>query len=299
MAGGDTSICGRTGVDSSTTVANPELDEASGLAVSRAHPGVVWAHNDGGDAGVFAIGVDGVDLGFHPVDGLDAEDIEDMAIASGADGDVLYLADIGDNGLERRSVRLYRFAEPDPGVVEPIMAVEVLEFVYPDRPHNAETLLVDELENRAVIVTKEQAASPDGNPDRFGRTEPAIVFEGDLATAGAEPRELVAVGTIDTVGLEALGASDTPPHPASLLGFGGVVTGGDVSADEALIALRTYEAVWVWSRPADQSVSEALASEPCRAVSVSEPQGEAVAFDSEGLLTLGEGVGKPLNRLAR
>ncbi len=280
-------------------MANPELDEASGLAVSRAHPGVVWAHNDGGEAGVFAIGVDGADLGFHPIDGLDAVDIEDMAIASGADGDVLHLADIGDNGLERRSVRLYRFAEPDPAVAGPIMAVEVLEFVYPDGPHNAETLLIDELDNRAVIVTKEQSESPDGDPDRFGRTEPALVFAGDLSTAGAEPRELVPVGTIDTLALEALEARNTTPHPASLLGFGGVVTGGDVSADAALIALRTYEAVWVWSRGPDQSVVDALASAPCQVASVSELQGEAVAFDSEGLLTLGEGVSEPLNRLAR
>ena len=34
---------------------DPELDEVSGLAASRAHPGIYWAQNDSGNAWKLAI----------------------------------------------------------------------------------------------------------------------------------------------------------------------------------------------------------------------------------------------------
>jgi hypothetical protein len=67
---------------------------------------------------------------------------------------------------------------------------------------------------------------------------------------------------IDMPGLDER-AYRSPRHPAGLLGAAGVPTGGDVSADGSLIALRTYETVWLWSRLETQSVAEALLGEPC------------------------------------
>jgi hypothetical protein len=279
------------------TIGNEDLVEASGLVASRAHPGVLWSHNDGGDnPGVFALGTDGSDNGFHPLDADDVTDVEDIALGRDGDADVLYLADIGDNRSDRKSVRVYRFPEPDPASLEPITEFDVLEYVYPDRPHNAETQLVDDANQRLVIVTKEQAPDADGQPDRFGRTEPSFVFEGPLE--GDEPIELTPVGSIDTPQLETRTVSDGL-HPATALGFGGVPTGGDVSPDGSLVALRTYEAVWVWPREPGQSVADAFGNEPCQVTSVPEPQGEAVAFVDDGLVTIGEGVNPPLNRLGK
>ena len=278
-------------------VQNGELTEASGLVSSRTHPGVLWSHNDGASGtGVFGVGENGVDLGFHPIAEVDAVDVEDIAIAAGATGDDLFFADIGDNGLSRDSIRVYRFPEPDPGVPGPITAVEVLEFAYPDGPHNSETVLVDAATNHVVIVTKEQELD-DGTPDRFGRTLPSLVFEGAVNGHGAGPVELVLVGTIDMPGLEAMSDS-ADLSPASLLGFGGVPTGGDVSADGTLVALRTYDAVWLWARNEGQSVAEALLATPCQVTAASERQGEAVAFLGDGLVTLGEGRNQPINGLA-
>jgi hypothetical protein len=57
-----------------------------------------------------------------------------------------------------------------------------------------------------------------------------------------------------------------------------VATGADVRADGGAIALRTYETVWLFARPAGTTVAEALAGEPCPAPVEREPQGEAVAF---------------------
>jgi hypothetical protein len=294
-------LCARTGTQNWGTVGSDELVEASGLVASRAHPGVLWSHNDGGgDPGVFAVGTDGFDIGFHPLAADGVTDVEDIALGRDGDIDVLYLADIGDNDAERDSVRVYRFPEPDPASSEPITEFEVLEYVYPDLPHNAETLLIDDANQRLVIVTKEQAPDADGQLDRFGRTEPSFVFEGPLEVpfAGDEPIELTPVGSIDTPQLETLTVSDGL-HPATTLGFGGVPTGGDVSPDGSLVVLRTYEAVWVWPREPGQRVAEAFGNEPCQVTSAPEPQGEAVAFVDDGLVTVGEGVNPPLNRLGK
>jgi hypothetical protein len=294
-------LCARTGTQNWGTVGSDRLVEASGLVASRTHPGVLWSHNDGGDSpGVFAIGTDGFDIGFHTLDVDGVTDLEDIALGRSGVDEVLYLADIGDNGAERDSVRVYRFPEPDPVTVAPITEFDVLEFTYPDRPHNAETLLVDDANQRLVIVTKEQARDINGQPDRVGRTQPSFIFEGPLdgPLEGDGPIELTAVGSLDTTELETRTVSDSP-HPATELGFGGVPTGGDVSPDGALVALRTYEAVWVWPREPGQSVAEAFGNEPCQVTSVPEPQGEAVAFVDDGLVTVGEGVNPPLNRLGK
>lgn len=291
-------LCARTGAEVVGRVMARSLDEASGLAASRAHPGVLWAHNDGGARpGVYAIGPGGADLGFHPLP-QDAVDVEDMAIASGATGDELYLGDIGDNREARTSIAVLRFPEPDPDEPGPIPAVERFEFVYPDGPHNAETLLVDETNRRIVIVTKEQARGPDGRPSPFGATDDSLVFEAPLDAPDGAPVELTAAGVVDTRLLEQR-VDDPTPHPATLLGFGGVATGGDVSVDGTLVALRTYEAVWVWPRAHGQSVAEVFGGEPCRVQTLPEDQGEAVAFVADGLITIGEGVTPPIHHIGR
>jgi len=285
-------------------VQNPALDEASGLVASRRHEGVIWAHNDGGEnPGLFAIATDGTDLGFHPlaIDGV--SDVEDTATFSGPNGGDILLADIGDNGARRASIRIYRFAEPDPAVIATITDVEVIDYVYPDRPHNAEVLLVDEANRQIVIVTKEQQ-TVDGLPAEFGPTAPSFVFAGPLDAGGGEPldarggstNELVLVGMLDTPLLETRTTAVTS-NPISLLGFGGVPTGGDVSPDGALIALRTYETIWLWPRLAERSVAEALASDPCQVRVAPEDQGEAVAFFRNSLITLSEGSNQPLFEL--
>jgi len=283
-------------------VENPALDEASGLVTSRRHTGVIWSHNDGAEMpGLFAIAADGRDLGFHPLDIEGVDDVEDIALVDesttgdGGDVDDILLADIGDNGADRQSIRVYRFAEPDPAVVGPISDVEVLEYVYPDRAHNAETLLVDQVNDRVVIVTKEQLLI-DGLPAELGRPAPSLVFEGPLAGHGSGPVELTPAGVLDTEALQARAVVGAP-NPITLLGLGGLPTGGDVSPDGALIALRTYETVWLWPRPTERTVAEALASDPCQARVAREDQGEAVAFFGGNLITLSEGVNQPLFEL--
>src|SRR5256885_17165009 len=91
-------------------VRTKSLNEASGLVMSRKHPGVYWTHNDGGDGVLYAIRADGSEVGHAKIDAI-FHDWEDIAI--GSDGH-LYLADIGNNDRRRHHMTVYRIDEPDP-----------------------------------------------------------------------------------------------------------------------------------------------------------------------------------------
>ena len=128
-------------------VANPAIAEASGIAASRKHPGVFWVHNDSGDKPrIFALDGKGATLATYRLSGADANDWEDIAVGPGPkSGETyVYVGDIGDNGTSRKSVQVYRVAEP--AAIQgdgKLTGVDKLKLQYPDEPHNAETLMVD------------------------------------------------------------------------------------------------------------------------------------------------------------
>jgi len=135
------------------------LGEASGLAASQLDPGVLYAHNDSGDAArIFALDADtGGLLATITLAGAAHVDYEDLAVAPcavGSNVSCVYVGDIGDNGLARDTKTIYVFPEP---VLAPAIsvAVEPITFAYPDGRHNAETLIVHPVTGAIYIVTKE------------------------------------------------------------------------------------------------------------------------------------------------
>jgi len=258
------------------TVAQPALTETSGVATSRAHDGIVWAHNDSGGAPeVFAIGPDGADRGRWALAGAQAVDWEDMARgpAPGGGGDDLYLADIGDNRFRRTTITVYR--APEPAVGEgatggTIDGVAALTLAYPDGAHDAEALLADPVSGDLFVVTKAWGGVATGVYRVPAGTEPA---------AGGVPLVMTREGDAAV--------------PA-----GQLVTGGDVTVDGAVVGLRTYGGVLLWDRTDGQTVPEALAATPCAAPAAAEPQGEALAFDPDGrgYVTVSEGATPPVDR---
>src|SRR5215470_9495040 len=81
------------------------LPELSGIAASRRHPGVYWAHNDSDRPLVlYALRESGELLASFPLRGARAVDPEDVAVAPCRRDDprsCVYLADTGDNGQHR------------------------------------------------------------------------------------------------------------------------------------------------------------------------------------------------------
>ena len=254
-------------------VQDRRICEASGLAAGRINEGIFWLHNDSGDRPLlYAIDLEGRLHSVWLFPGIDAVDCEDLAIGPrpGLEGAHLFLADIGDNARKRETIRVYVAAEPRldefPASAEPALAlVEIIEAIYPDGPHDAETLLVDPLTGDLYIVCKDFRRSPIYRiPAEAGDGGPVIM------------------------------------EPVAEISWG-PATGGDVSPDGTEILIRGYWNVSLWQRSPSDPLWAAFAGEACRMPYAIEPQGEAIAFTSnaDAYLTLSEGIGAPVYRFAR
>jgi hypothetical protein len=258
-------ICGRLSVRRTGTIHASQATELSGLVASRRRPGVLWTHNDSGDVPrVLAVRASGRLVGDVAIAGAEATDWEDIAIRGGT----LYLADIGDNRSERDDVVVYRVPEPAAGATTSAPA-QALRLRYPDGAHDAETLLVDPRSGSLAIVTK----AFDGNSGVYVAAHPSAT------------------------------ATTTLHRAARLrLGFGGLATAGDVSADGRVIVVRTYTGFVAWERRRGDSLARAMRRIPCagRVSLASEGQGEALALTANGraFLTVPEGLNPVIRRYA-
>jgi hypothetical protein len=238
----------------SPRVALSAVPEASGVAVSRLTPGLVWSMNDSGEPSLFAFDANGAMKARVRVTGATTDDWEDLASAPCRQGSCLYIADIGDNRTSRRTIALYRVPEPRTGD-QATAPAETFTAAYPDGAHDAEALFLDS-SGRAYIVTKAKS----------GET---ALYRWPQLRAGA------------TAMLERL-TSLPLEH----------VTGADASSDNSWVALRTNDELYFYrmrdllARNGGQPLRVNLAG-------LKEPQGEGVAFGSAGRVYLiGEGGGR-------
>lgn len=137
---------------------DPRINESSGIGASRRYPNLFWTHNDSGyGARLFLINREGKTITTVNLKGANSVDWEDMAIAGDQQKSWVYVGDIGDNLEARDFVSVYRFAEPDINLQNPVEQLtiepEKMNLLYPDKSHNAETLMAD-LTGRLLIVTK-------------------------------------------------------------------------------------------------------------------------------------------------
>lgn len=173
---------------------------------------------------------------------------------------------------------MYRVAEPvvGDGSVWPVTldGVERFEFAYPDRAHNAETLLVDPVTGDVFVVVK----SGDGESPVFVARAP---LDSSRTTTLAQVASL-------RFGVEPLLGDTT-------------TTAGEISAAGDAIAIRTYDHAYLWRRVAGATIAEALLTPPCPIPLRDEGQGEALGFavDGSGYFSLSEGSAVRLNFYAR
>ncbi|WP_369383590.1 WD40 repeat domain-containing protein [Streptomyces sp. cg36] len=142
--------------DGDFTIKDPRIKESSGLAASRAHPGIVWTHNDSDD-GPYVYAIDsktGETVARITMTGVGRpRDVE--AISVGADGNV-YVGDIGDNlGGTWKNVWIYKFPEPQRLKDATVRATQYV-VKYADGPRNAEALMVHPTTGRVYIASKKE-----------------------------------------------------------------------------------------------------------------------------------------------
>lgn len=246
-----------------------EMDETSGLVASSQSDDVFFAHNDSGDtARFFAIDRAGKRLATfvysrEPV--IDCEDIARGPCAGPGSPSCLFIADIGDNDAKRSGVRIARVREPD-AIADTTLAAEWLPLVYPDGPHDAETLLAHPTSGVLTIITKVKHGA-------------SGLYEVPMPLTPGVSAKLVKVGALAS--------------PAGSPRF----TGGDVHPQGKAILLRTYTHVYYVPMASGQSVAAALAAPLCSLPVAREDQGESIAWTraGDGFLTTSEGVGAPVS----
>jgi PKD repeat protein len=258
------------GVWSSGELGHAELDESSGLMISRGIPDLMWTHNDSGDsARLFAVGLDGRDRGVFTLSNVTAEDWEDSALYTDRQtGETtLFIGDIGDNAQVREHITVLMVPEPDAALLDSDTDTAITDFsaltlAYPDdRALNADTLLADPQTGDLYIV----AADADGAPILFRKPAP---HEPDSHTVLEE-----------VVALE----MDYP-------------TGGAFSPLGDQLLLRTGETGHLWLRDASFDLVDAIQSGACDAPIAEEVRGEAVDFlaDGSGYVTTSEEAHEPV-----
>ena len=257
-------LCGALRVRITGRVTDPAANELSGLVRSRSQPGLLWSHDDSGAGpGLYGLRTDGRVAARPQVAGAQAVDWEDIAAGPAADGSpLLYIGDIGDNAASRPSVDVYRVPEPRVGDAATAPAAR-LSLRYPDRPHDAEALLVDPVRGDLIVVTKVVGSA---RAYRTSAREPA-------------------------------GAYTLKAGPSIAMSF---VTGGSVSADGRIVVLRGYDRVGVWARRGRERLTTTLRRAPCVSPTslLGEGQGEAIALDRRGtsFMTVPEGSPATLRR---
>lgn len=237
-----------------------EIHESSGVAVSRAHAGIFWTHNDSGEPLLYAVDADGRTAGRVRITGAQVQDWEDVALAPcPAGGDCLYVADIGDNDARRPSITVYRVPEPAPGAAHSASA-DAIRLRYPDGPHDAEALFV--LGSAIHVVTK-------------GESGPIAVYR---APASAGPGAETTMQRVRQL------SPDKVARPQR-------ITGADASADGRWVVMRTLESASIY--PAAELVgSGALDSREVDLEGLDEAQGEGIAFAPDGSLVVTSEGGK-------
>lgn len=235
------------------------LTESSGVIESRKRPGVFWTLNDSGDRPrLYATDSVGTDLGRIELRGARSIDWEDLTIGlcPSSPGDCLYVGDIGDNDTRRRTVTVYAVPEPEPpsGPGDTLRITDyeaTIELRYPDRPHNAEAMVV--LGRSLMLVTK----------DRSG---PATLMRARVTPGSIQVLERVADLAMETSFLR-----------------GRVATAAALSGDRRWLVVRTYVSIHVF----DVRDSFAPLTVPSGLpIPIVEAQGEGICFDHVGRLVI-------------
>jgi hypothetical protein len=187
----------------------PELNEASGVAVSRRNAGMLWVHNDSGDPILYALDTLGNLRGRVRIAEIDNNDWEDIAAGDCHGGSCLYIGAIGDNYQIRSDRAVY--IVPEPAVTDSLVRLRnAIHYRFPANRHDTEALFV--INEKLYLITK-------------GRSGPITLY--------ALPRAAVR----DTATLQPL-----QTLTSGLVQLPDMVTAAAATPDGKHVLIRTYSA---------------------------------------------------------
>jgi hypothetical protein len=252
------------------TLAIPDMKELSGIAASRLHEGIFYAHNDSGDMARFwALDMTGQPHGeFRLAAGGKAYDWEDMAVGPCDTGSCVFAGDIGDNSHVRSEYVVW--VVPEPSALDPASPVTVpftaLPYRYPDgKGRNSETLMVHPATGDIYVVIKDPS--------------PYEVFKIAAPWKPGVQVDAVQVGTVKL--------------PIS--------TGGSIHPCGTRLLLRGYGSVEEHRLAPGQPFDEIFGTPAVPVPFTAEASlNEAIAYTADGLgyVHVAEGAGRPIHHVA-
>lgn len=264
-------------------ITDERVAEISGLAASHQHPGVIWTHNDSGDAArLYALGDDGAVRATLRLRGARNVDWEDLALQRLDGGNLLLIADTGDNGGLRKELAIYAVEEPAELVDARPRIAWRMRFRWPDGARDCEAMAVDPVSGEIYLISKKRV--------------PPEVFRLPARPRGDRIEIAERVGHL--AGIEQPSAEDLQRNPVYGR-YRSQVTAADIAADGLRFAVLNYRRAMVYTRRPGQDWGTALQ----RAPEVLEyswlPQAEALGFSHDGrsILIATERVPTPLLRL--
>ncbi|HEX9704132.1 MAG TPA: hypothetical protein VGA20_02660 [Gemmatimonadales bacterium] len=246
--------------------------EASGVSVSRVHPGLLWTHNDSGDGPyLYATDLHGTDRGAVRVADAEALDWEDIAIGPcpTSNATCLFIADVGDNLEVRPFVTVYAVPEPDPpgspdDTSRTTRAPVVLRLRYPDGSRDVEAIYVAPRDGAVFLVSK-------------GRSSPIRLYRVDRAAWSADT--VVTATRVQELALR------------RNRGEGHWITAAAIRRDGRLVALRTPTEIYFYTPGVGGRLGPS--NRPVCVIRGLEYQGEAVDFvDDSTLVVVSEAAGR-------
>lgn len=268
--------------------------EYSGLSRStkEGNKNYIWAIEDGATAYVLAINRNTAALaGKWTLSGVTTTDVEDVTTAAVGGVSYIWVADVGDNGNSRSTIKIIRVVEPtvtgSDGTV-PAGDIQTITCQYPagDAPSNkdVECIIADPDTGDIYLITK--------------RISPIKCYKLTFAETYSGTQTLEYMGNLTN-------SSELNIISTTYTGNNGYVTGGDISPNGNEIILRSYSALYLWQRDKNSETiyeclsrtynsiltnayvggggSSSITTAPKCLHPSQEPQGEAVAFDYEGM----------------
>lgn len=227
------------------SIQDPAIAESSGVASAR-NRALFWTHNDSGAEQLFAVSTNGETVATWEVRDINPDNWEDLSKS----GRNLFIADTGNDALNRDNVFVFRVPEPSTARSGEVRPTRTWRLSYADEPFDGESLFI---------------RAPFGYLiDRNGSGEGTQVYRFRMNRG------------VDVV-LE----------PQFRLNVGGsVVTGTAVSPDKRRLAVITDSGAYLFFFPKPFPISGLL--EPLLFVPYASSTTEGCTFTRNGLLVTGE-----------
>ncbi len=255
----------------STLLKDNDINEASGIAISRLNNDVIWVNNDSGNsADIYAVNTKGERLATVTIPDVDEGwlDWEDIASFTMDGKAYLLIADVGDNSETDWRYTLYFVPEPDLSQLEKGAHIEVepewrTHFVYEDGPRDCEAVAVDVANKKVLLLSK--------------RNEPPVLYKLPLKKIKATKAKRV--GTVPTFPMP----KERHFRFVDLVGFTNKPTGMDIAADGSGIVVLTYgDAFYYPANGVENDWLKVLHSKPERIELPPLKQAEGIGFDQTG-----------------